>query len=101
MSNAKAVLTGLDALLTPKDHVLILIDHQPQMAFGVTSHDRQTILNNVVALAKSARAYEVPTILTTIGAKGFSGALFEEIRRIFPEHDTIDRTDFGNRLHKR
>ena len=92
MSNAKAVLTGLDALLTPKDHVLLLIDHQPQMAFGVTSHDRQTILNNVVALAKSARAYEVPTILTTIGAKGFSGALFEEIRRVFPEHDPIDRT---------
>ena len=84
--------TGLTALLTPKDSLLMLIDHQPQMAFAVGSHDRQTLLNNVVGLAKSANAYEVPTILTTIGAKGFAGPLFPEIQAVFPGQETIDRT---------
>src|SRR5262245_9664825 len=84
--------TGLDALLTPKDSLLMLIDDQPQMAFAVGSHDRQTMLNNVVGLAKSAKAYEVPTILTTIGAKGFAGPLFPEVQAVFPEQPPIDRT---------
>ena len=52
-------------LLNPTNSALILIDHQPQMAFGVTSIDRQTLKNNTVALAKSARLFGVPIILTS------------------------------------
>jgi nicotinamidase-related amidase len=92
MTTARTVKAGLEALLTPQDALLLLIDHQPQMAFAVGSHDRQTMLNNVVALAKSAKAYGVPTILTTIGAKGFAGPLFPEVQAVFSEQQPIDRT---------
>src|SRR5207244_7938758 len=71
---------------------LLLIDHQPQMAFGVQSHDRGLILNNVVGLAKAAKTLKVPTILTTVAAQTFSGPLFPEIQAVFPEQQPIDRT---------
>ena len=52
-------------VLTPQNSQLIFIDPQPQMAFGVQSIDRQTLKNNVVALAKAAKAFNIPTTITT------------------------------------
>lgn len=83
-------------LLTPTDHALILIDHQPQMAFGVQSIDRATLLNNTVGLAKSAAAFNVPTILTTVAAESFSGPIWPEIQAVFPEFPPIDRTTMNS-----
>ena len=54
-------------VLTPQNSQLIIIDHQPQMAFGVQSMDRQTMKNNVVGLAKAAKIFDVPTTITKIG----------------------------------
>ena len=56
----------IKSLLYPEDCTMIFIDHQPQMAFGVASSDRQLLLNNVLALAKAAKIFDVPTILTTV-----------------------------------
>ena len=83
-------------LLTPQNCAVILIDHQPQMAFGVSSIDRQTLINNVVGLAKAAKIFKVPTILTTVAAKSFSGELFPEIQEIFPGQTPIDRTSMNS-----
>ena len=52
-------------VLTPQNSQLIFIDQQPQMAFGVQSMDRQMLKNNVVGLAKAAKAFNVPTTITT------------------------------------
>ena len=82
-------------LLTPKNHTLILIDHQPQMAFATRSIDIAELRNNVVGLAKSARAFKVPTILTTVAEKSFSGPLFPELQAVFPEQKPIDRTSMN------
>ncbi|MEM1401964.1 MAG: hydrolase [Pseudomonadota bacterium] len=79
-------------LLSPMDHTLILIDHQPQMAFATKSHDIVELRNNVTGLAKAAKAFEVPTILTTVAEKSFSGPLFPELKSVFPEQQPIDRT---------
>ncbi len=79
-------------LLSPNNCALVLIDHQPQMFFGVQSTDRQTIVNNVVGLAKAAKIFKVPTILTTVAAKSFSGPLIPQIQAVFPEHKPIDRS---------
>jgi len=84
------------SLLTPQNSAVILIDHQPQMAFGVASIDRQTLINNVVGLAKAAKIFNVPTILTTVAAKTFSGELFPEIQEIFPGQQPIDRTSMNS-----
>lgn len=79
-------------LLAPDNHVLILIDHQPQMAFATRSHDVQEVRNNVTGLAKAAKVFKVPTILTTVAEKSFSGPLFPEVQAVFPEQKPIDRT---------
>jgi len=79
-------------LLAPDNCTVILIDHQPQMAFSVQSIDRQLMVSNVVGLAKAARIFGIPTILTTISAQEFSGPLLPEIQAVFPDQAPIDRT---------
>src|SRR3954470_18999558 len=86
---------GMYELLTPQNSALILIDHQPQMAFGVQSIDRQTLLNNVTGLAKSSKVFNVPTILTTVAEKTFSGPIFPQIKEVYPDLAIIDRTSMN------
>ena len=79
-------------LLAPSNHLLIMIDHQSQMAFATKSIDAVTLRNNAALVAKAAREFKVPTILTTVAEKTFSGPLFDEIKSVFPDTDVIDRT---------
>lgn len=83
-------------LLTPNNCQLIIIDHQPQMAFGVQSIDRQVLKNNVVALAKSAKLFNVPTTITTVETLGFSGHTYPELLEVFPEHPLLERTSMNS-----
>ncbi len=83
-------------VLTPQNSQLIFIDHQPQMAFGVQSIDRQTLKNNVVALAKSAKLFDIPTIITTVETESFSGHTFPELLGVFPEHPILERTSMNS-----
>lgn len=83
-------------LLTPQNSALVLIDHQPQMAFGVQSIDRQLLRNNVTGLAKAGKAFNIPTVLTSVAAKTFSGPLWKEITDIFPNTPVIDRTSMNS-----
>ena len=82
-------------LLTPANSQVIFIDHQPQMAFGVQSIDRQLLKNNTVALAKSARIFEVPTTITTVESKGFSGYTYPELLDVFPDAPLLERTSMN------
>jgi nicotinamidase-related amidase len=83
--------TGLQAMLTPDNCVLVLIDHQPFQFAGLRSHDTQTVINNVVGLAKSAKAFNVPTLLTTV-VQDKGGLLLKQLQDVFPEQKPIDRT---------
>src|SRR5690242_15561885 len=91
MTQSKNPKVGLDALLTPDNCVLLLIDHQPFQFAGLRSHDTQTIINNVVGLAKSAKAFDVPTLLTTV-VEERGGYLIKPLQDIFPEQKPLDRT---------
>lgn len=83
--------SGLDALLTPDNSVLVLIDHQPFQFANLHSHEPTMVVNNVVALAKTAKLFGVPTILTTVlEARG--GKLIQTLQDVFPEQTPIDRT---------
>jgi len=82
---------GLDALLTPENCVLILIDHQPFQFAGLRSHDSQTIVNNVVGLAKTAKVFGVPTLLTTV-VEERGGYLLKQLQEVFPDQKPINRT---------
>jgi nicotinamidase-related amidase len=90
-SNSNNPKVGLQALLTPENSALILIDHQPFQFAGLRSHDTQTIINNVVGLAKAAKAFGVPTLLTTVIEKQ-GGYLIKPLQDVFPEQKPIDRT---------
>lgn len=82
---------GLNSLLRPEESVLVLIDHQPFQLTNVNSHDPQAVVNNTTALAKAAKAFNVPTILTSVvAARG--GVLFKHITNVFPGQEVIDRT---------
>ena len=83
-------------VLTPENSQLIIIDHQPQMAFGVQSMDRQSLKNNVVGLAKSAKVFEVPTVITTVETEAFSGPTYPEILDVFPEAPLLERTSMNS-----
>jgi nicotinamidase-related amidase len=83
-------------LLTPDNCVVTLIDLQPQMLFGVANFDRQTIINNNVALAKAARVFNLPVVLSTVESKGFSGNMWPQIQAIFPKHIPIERTTMNS-----
>lgn len=83
-------------LLTPDNSAIILIDHQPQMLFGTQSADRQVIINNTVGLAKTAKVFNAPIILTTVASESFSGPLHPHIQEVFPEQKPIDRTSMNS-----
>ncbi len=90
---AKAITAAASSLLTPDDHVLILIDHQSQMSFPVRSIDVALLRTNTGLLSKAAAGFAVPTILTTVAKASFSGPLFPEITEAFGEDmPVIDRT---------
>lgn len=83
-------------LLTPGNSQLIIIDQQPQMAFGVQSIDRQTLKNNVVALAKSAKVFGIPTTITTVETESFSGHTYPEILSVYPDAPLLERTSMNS-----
>src|SRR5258706_14029964 len=85
---------GLDALLTPENSVLLLVDHQPFQLANVNSHDPTIVLHNVTALAKTAKAFGIPTVLTTV-TEDRGGSLFKQLQAAFPDQKPINRTSFN------
>ncbi|MEL6949835.1 MAG: hydrolase [Pseudomonadota bacterium] len=89
-------MTNKPELLTPDNAQIIFIDHQPQMAFGVASIDRQTLKNNVVALARAAKLFNIPTTITTVETTSFSGYTYPELLAVFPENELLERTSMNS-----
>ncbi|MET8586052.1 hydrolase [Streptomyces collinus] len=79
-------------LLTPDNCAVLFVDHQPQMFFGTGSGDRTAIINSTLGLAKAARVFDVPVVLSTVAAESFSGPILPGLAEIFPEQKIIDRT---------
>jgi nicotinamidase-related amidase len=83
-------------VLTPQNSQLIIIDHQPQMAFGVQSMDRQAMKNNVVGLAKAAKIFNIPTTITTVESESFSDFTYPELLDVFPDAKTLERSSMNS-----
>src|SRR2546426_4378263 len=83
-------------LLTPDNCAVALIDFQPQMLLGVANVDRQSIINNVVALSKAARVFDVPVILSTVETTSFSGHLWPQVQAVFPKVAPIERSSMNS-----
>lgn len=83
-------------LLTPENSALIFIDFQPQMVFGVQSIDRQSLVNNVLGLAKAAKVFDIPSFLTTVETESFSGYMWPELLDILPQKPVFERTSMNS-----
>jgi nicotinamidase-related amidase len=83
------------SLLSPKDHALLMIDFQSQMSFATKSIDPVTLRNNAALVASAAAGFKVPTILTTVAEKSFSGPMFYEVTDPFPGQRLLDRTSMN------
>ncbi|MEZ0213706.1 MAG: hydrolase [Xanthobacteraceae bacterium] len=90
-----ATTTPGKALIDPADHTLILIDFQSQMSFATRSIDAVTLRNNAALVSQAAAGFKVPTILTTVAEKSFSGPMFSEITEAFPGQKLLDRTSMN------
>ena len=89
-------MTKYTEVLTAQNSQIIFIDQQPQMAFGVQSMDRQTLINNVVGLAKAAKAFSIPTTITTVETESFSGHTYPELLSVFPDAPILERTSMNS-----
>lgn len=81
-------------LLNPTNHSLVLIDHEGQMAFATHSISTAELRNNVGLVAGASKIFKVPTVVTTVAERSFSGPVFPEIQEFYPEAVSgyIDRT---------
>jgi nicotinamidase-related amidase len=91
----KASPTPGSKLITPTDHALILIDFQSQMSFATKSIDAVNLRTNAALISQAAAGFKVPTILTTVAEKSFSGPMFSEITEAFPGQRLLDRTSMN------
>ncbi|MBN8861937.1 MAG: hydrolase [Sphingobacteriales bacterium] len=81
-------------LLSPTNHALVLIDHESQMAFAVKNIETNELRNNTAIVAGASKIFKVPTVVTTVAEKSFSGPVFAEISEFYPQSTSnyIDRT---------
>jgi nicotinamidase-related amidase len=82
-------------MLTPQNSAIALIDYQPAMYQGVQSHDRLVPFNNVQVLAKAAKLFKIPTVISTVARDSFSGPFMPEVTNLFPENPVFDRTSMN------
>ena len=80
-----------NVLLTPDNSAIVLVDQQAGLAFGVQSIDRQSMLNNMVALVKTALAFSLPLVVSTSATKVYSGPVMPAIRSLIPDQPVLDR----------
>jgi nicotinamidase-related amidase len=83
-------------LYSAEDSVVVFIDHQPQMTFGVANIDRAMLINNVNLLAKVAKEFKVPAILTAVETESFSGYVWPQLLDVFPGQEVIERTSMNS-----
>ncbi len=83
-------------LYTPEDSAIVFIDHQPQMTFGVANIDRAALMNNVTLMAKVAKEFKVPAVVTAVETESFSGYVWPQLLDVFPGQPVIERTSMNS-----
>src|SRR6266436_5727076 len=89
-------MTNVRKLYTPQDSAIVFIDHQPQMTFGVANIDRALLMNNVTLLAKVAKEFRVPAVITAVETESFSGYVWPQLLDVFPGQTVIERTSMNS-----
>src|SRR5664279_4105678 len=90
------IMSQYNKLYTAQDSAIVFIDQQPQMTFGVASMDRATLINNVTLLAKVAKEFNVPTVLTAVETESFSGYIWPQLLDVFPGQAVVERSSMNS-----
>lgn len=83
-------------LYTHEDSAVVFIDHQPQMTFGVANIDRASLMNNVTLLAKAAKEFNIPAVITAVETESFSGYVWPQLLNVFPGQEVVERTSMNS-----
>src|SRR6266576_6658315 len=94
ITEGQIVMSKLE-MLSPENHAIALVDYQPAMFQGVQSHDRLVTFNNVQVLAKAAKLFGIPTVISTVAKDSFSGPFMPEVTDLFPQQAVVDRTSIN------
>jgi nicotinamidase-related amidase len=82
-----------DQLLTPQNSAMIIIDYQPVQIGSIASMDRRTLVSNIVAVARIAKLYGLPIVLSTVNVKtGLNQPTIHQLQELFPTVESFDRT---------
>jgi nicotinamidase-related amidase len=85
-----------DHLLTPENSVVIIIDYQPTQVASIESTDKYTMVQNVIALAKLAKVFKIPTVVSTVNIKtGLNGPTVPQLARELKDLPSYDRTSIN------
>jgi nicotinamidase-related amidase len=80
-----------DRLLTPQNAILIIIDFQPVQIASVAAMDRRVLVHNIMGVARAAKLYGLPVVLSTVNAK-INQPMIPQLQEIFPKIEPLDRT---------
>src|ERR1700758_2088081 len=81
-----------DHLLTSQTAALVVIDSQPSQIQAVTSIDHELLVDNIVSVARLARTFDLPIVLSTVNVANGQGHTLPEIKAALPDADELDRT---------
>jgi nicotinamidase-related amidase len=85
-----------DALLTPQNSALVVIDYQPSQFQTVASMDRGLLTRNIVSVARVAKAYGLPVVLSTVNVANGQPPTIPELREVLADSEEIDRTQINS-----
>src|SRR6266478_3266604 len=89
-------MSNYHKLYTAQDSAIVFIDQQPQMLFGMANADRATLINNVTLIAKAAKEFKVPAVLTAVETEGFSGYVYPQLLDVFPGQEVVERSSMNS-----
>jgi nicotinamidase-related amidase len=84
-----------EALITPEECTLLMVDFQAGLGFGVESAPRQAVLNNAIALARTAVTFSVPVVVSTSASKVYSGPLLPGLQAVLQGVKAIERRNMN------
>jgi len=90
-----ATPSSSSALFAPSDCAVLIVDPQPGLAFAVQSIDRQLLLNNLIAVAKTAKAFSLPLVVSTSASKVYSGPMFAELHQHIADVVPLERKNMN------
>jgi len=88
-------MNGSQSLLKPDECALLIVDFQAGLGFGVESMGRQLLLNNAVALARTAVTFGVPVVASTSASHVYSGPIFPALQAAMPTVKPIERRNMN------